>query len=139
MSGQYKWNLESGESHVVGSPASDRPVRPSQANLFRWAEETRKWNDWVARDMRGPQDPQVLESENRRQLRLGESQNTPRAIRCAFCGSQADYQAVTSSGYLSYVCQRHFASHGCLLARGSGSRRVEKLGGQFPYSGWPWD
>ena len=60
-SGQYKWNLESGESHVVGSPASDRPVRETQGSLTGWGEERRKWQEWVEGGSPGPRGTPVTD------------------------------------------------------------------------------
>ena len=227
-SGQYKWNLESGESHVVGSPASDRPVRETQGSLAGWGEERRKWQEWVEGGSPGPrgtpvkdmawvrsvadrygfsdlelpsgsvvwekgiksiggrcfyysggvwaiglsfprrqlqglaapeqtlahelvhaylwekhrvkghgadfkalarvrgiamycQNFEVLEQDHDRQLPLGERPEGA-VPKCAFCPTQAEFRAVIWSGHLTYVCQRHFVAHGCLLGDGMGKK-----------------
>ena len=234
MSGQHKWDFDTGGSQVVGSRASDRPVREAQASLIGWGEETAKWRQWVARGEQGPrgnpvtdmewvrdvadrygfsdleipagavlwepgiksiggrcfyypdgswaiglslprhqlegrseskqtlahellhaylwekhrvtghgadfkaiarargilrycQNFKVLEQEDHRQLGLGQSRNTVSRSRCRFCGSPAEFQAVTTEGHLSYVCQEHFVAHGCLLGDGLG-KRLASLG-----------
>jgi hypothetical protein len=38
ISGQYKLNLDTGRVYVVGSKASDRPVKEQQASLLQWGE-----------------------------------------------------------------------------------------------------
>ncbi len=47
LTGQYKWNPETGKISVVGSKATERPNREKQANLLDWGEEQNKLLRWV--------------------------------------------------------------------------------------------
>lgn len=46
-SGQYKWNPDTGTFTVVGSKASDHPVKEKQGNLLDWGEDTEKLAQWL--------------------------------------------------------------------------------------------
>ena len=46
ISGQYKVNLDTGQVYVVGSKASDRPVKEQQASLLQWGEDKLKLERW---------------------------------------------------------------------------------------------
>jgi hypothetical protein len=46
ISGQYKVNLDTGDAHVVGSKASDKPVKEQQASLIDWGEDRVKLERW---------------------------------------------------------------------------------------------
>jgi hypothetical protein len=46
LSGQYKVNLDSGQVHMVGSKASDKPVKEQQASLLQWGEDVKKLERW---------------------------------------------------------------------------------------------
>ncbi len=47
LTGQYKWNTETGKISVVGSKATERPNREKQGNLLDWGEERIKLLRWV--------------------------------------------------------------------------------------------
>jgi hypothetical protein len=47
MGVQYKWNPDTGTFSVVGSKASERPVKEKQASLLDWGEDTEKLAMWV--------------------------------------------------------------------------------------------
>jgi hypothetical protein len=46
ISGQFKFNLDSGQVHMVGSKASDKPVKEQQASLLQWGEDKVKLEQW---------------------------------------------------------------------------------------------
>ena len=46
VSGQYKVNLDTGQVYIVGSKASDRPVKEQQASLLQWGEDKVKLERW---------------------------------------------------------------------------------------------
>jgi hypothetical protein len=47
LSGQYKFNLDTGKVSIVGSKASDRPVKEQQASLLQWGEDKVKLEQWA--------------------------------------------------------------------------------------------
>ena len=47
MTGQHKWNMETGDSYVVGSKATERPQLERQGNLLDHADELDKLRQWV--------------------------------------------------------------------------------------------
>lgn len=47
LTGQYKWNPDTETVSVVGSKASERPVKEKQGNLLDWGEDTEKLARWV--------------------------------------------------------------------------------------------
>ena len=62
LSGQYKWNPETGQFSVVGSEATERPNLERQGNLLGWGEDTAKlakWREWAARGRRGADVPEA--------------------------------------------------------------------------------
>ena len=66
LSGQYKWNPETGQFSVVGSEATERPNLERQGNLLGWGEDTAKlakWREWAARGRRGPRGNPVTDLE----------------------------------------------------------------------------
>ena len=48
ISGQYKVNLDTGQVSIVGSKASDKPVKEQQASLLDWATDREKLERWQA-------------------------------------------------------------------------------------------
>jgi hypothetical protein len=46
ISGQYKVNLDSGQVYIVGSKASDKPVKEQQASLLQRAEDKVTLERW---------------------------------------------------------------------------------------------
>jgi hypothetical protein len=46
VSGQYKVNLDTGQVYIVGSKASDKPVKEQQASLLDWGEDREKLDRW---------------------------------------------------------------------------------------------
>jgi hypothetical protein len=52
ISGQYKVNLDSGQVYIVGSKASDKPVKEQQASLLDWGEDKVKLERW-GKDAKG--------------------------------------------------------------------------------------
>ena len=64
MSGQYKWNPDTGDFSVVGSKATERPDLEKQGSLMGWADETAKlakWQEWAAKGGRGPRGQAVTD------------------------------------------------------------------------------
>jgi hypothetical protein len=47
INGQYKLNLDTGHISIVGSKASDRPVKEQQASLLQWGADMMKLKQWV--------------------------------------------------------------------------------------------
>jgi hypothetical protein len=47
ISGQYKVNLDTGVVSLVGSKASEQPVKEKQASLLQWGEDKVKLERWV--------------------------------------------------------------------------------------------
>jgi hypothetical protein len=47
LSGQYKLDMYTGHISVVGSKASDRPVKEQQASLLQWGADMMKLKRWV--------------------------------------------------------------------------------------------
>jgi hypothetical protein len=47
ISGQYKVNLDTGVVSLVGSKASEQPVKEQQANLLQWGEDKVKLERWT--------------------------------------------------------------------------------------------
>lgn len=47
LTGQHKWDPDTGTFSVVGSKASDRSVKEKQASLLDWGDETEKLAQWV--------------------------------------------------------------------------------------------
>ena len=43
---QMKWNPDTGQVHMVGSKASDKPVREQQASLLQWSEDKARLERW---------------------------------------------------------------------------------------------
>jgi hypothetical protein len=43
---QYKVNLDSGQVYMVGSKASDKPVKEQQASLLDWGEDRERLEQW---------------------------------------------------------------------------------------------
>jgi hypothetical protein len=46
LTGQYKWDIETGEFHIVASEATETPNLEKQASLLQWAEDIRKLENW---------------------------------------------------------------------------------------------
>jgi hypothetical protein len=46
ISGQFKVNLDTGQVSIVGSKASDKPVKEQQASLLLWGEDKVKLEWW---------------------------------------------------------------------------------------------
>jgi hypothetical protein len=46
ITGQYRWSLDTGVVSIVGSKASDRPVKEQQASLLQWGEDKVKLERW---------------------------------------------------------------------------------------------
>jgi hypothetical protein len=46
ISGQFKVNLDTGQVSIVGSKASDRPVKEQQASVLQWGEDREKLERW---------------------------------------------------------------------------------------------
>jgi hypothetical protein len=46
LTGQYKFNLDTGQVYVVGSKATEHPNLEKQASLFDWAEDRVKLERW---------------------------------------------------------------------------------------------
>jgi hypothetical protein len=46
VTGQYKVNLDTGQVYIVGSKASDKPVKEQQASLLDWGEDREKLDRW---------------------------------------------------------------------------------------------
>ena len=66
LSGQYKWNPDTGGFSVVGSEATERPNLERQGSLLGWGEETVKlaaWQERVAKGSRGPRGNPVTDME----------------------------------------------------------------------------
>ncbi len=47
LTGQYKWNPETGKISIVGSKATERPNREKQGSLLDWGEAQIKLLRWV--------------------------------------------------------------------------------------------
>ncbi len=47
LTGQYKWNPETGETYVVGSKATESPNCEKQGNLLAWGDEQIKLSRWI--------------------------------------------------------------------------------------------
>jgi hypothetical protein len=48
ISGQFKVNLDTGQVSIVGSKASDKPVKELQASLLQWDEDMVRLEEWKA-------------------------------------------------------------------------------------------
>jgi hypothetical protein len=46
LTGQYRWNIDTGESHIVGSKATETPNLERQGNLLDWAEDIKRLEEW---------------------------------------------------------------------------------------------
>jgi hypothetical protein len=46
LTGQYKYNLDTGQVYVVGSKATETPNLERQASLLKWGEERAKLERW---------------------------------------------------------------------------------------------
>jgi hypothetical protein len=46
VTGQYKVNLDTGQFSIVGSKASEKPVKEQQASLLQWGEDKVKLEQW---------------------------------------------------------------------------------------------
>jgi hypothetical protein len=46
LTGQYKFNLDTGQVHVVGSKATEHPNLEKQASSLDWAEARAKPERW---------------------------------------------------------------------------------------------
>jgi hypothetical protein len=46
LTGQYKFNLDTGQVYVVGSKATEHPNLEKQASLLDWAEARAKLERW---------------------------------------------------------------------------------------------
>jgi hypothetical protein len=46
LTGQYKFNLDTGQVYVVGSKATETPNLERQASLLKWGEERAKLERW---------------------------------------------------------------------------------------------
>jgi hypothetical protein len=46
LTGQYKFNLDTGQVYVVGSKATEHPNLEKQASLLDWAEARAKLEQW---------------------------------------------------------------------------------------------
>jgi hypothetical protein len=46
LTGQYKFNLDTGQVYVVGSKATEHPNLEKQASLLDWAEAQAKLERW---------------------------------------------------------------------------------------------
>jgi hypothetical protein len=46
ISGQYKFNPDTGQVYVVGSKVTERPNLEIQASLLEWAEDRAKLEQW---------------------------------------------------------------------------------------------
>jgi hypothetical protein len=46
ISGQYKFNPDTGQVYVVGSKATESPSLEIQASLLEWAEDKAKLERW---------------------------------------------------------------------------------------------
>jgi hypothetical protein len=56
LTGQYKWSFETGQISIVGSKATERPIKEKQGNLLSWGEEQTKLARWIRASTRaGPQ------------------------------------------------------------------------------------
>jgi hypothetical protein len=47
LTGQYKWSFETRRVYIVGSKATERPVKEKQGNLLAWAEEQTQLAQWI--------------------------------------------------------------------------------------------
>jgi hypothetical protein len=52
LNGQDKLNLDTSHVYIVGSKASDKPVKEQQASLLQWGEDKVKLEQW-GRDTEG--------------------------------------------------------------------------------------
>jgi hypothetical protein len=50
LTGQYKFNLDTGQVYVVGSKATEVPNLERQASLLQWGEDRAKleWWQWLS-------------------------------------------------------------------------------------------
>jgi hypothetical protein len=46
LTGQYKFNLATGQVYVVGSKATEHPNQEKQASLLQWGEDRAKLERW---------------------------------------------------------------------------------------------
>jgi hypothetical protein len=46
LTGQYKFNLDTGQVYVVGSKATEVPSLEKQASLLQWGEDRAKLERW---------------------------------------------------------------------------------------------
>jgi len=59
LTGQHRWNPDTGTFSVVGSKASDRPVKEKQASLLDWGEDTEKLSQWLKSQEDAPDENSV--------------------------------------------------------------------------------
>jgi hypothetical protein len=46
LTGQHKFNLDTGQVYVVGSKATEHPNLERQASLLQWGEDRAKLEQW---------------------------------------------------------------------------------------------